>query len=70
VAGHSPDECDQVRVALIFEGRAHAVSRAVIDLERRVLDDLGRERGGSADQDDLFIIAIRNRTNAAFDKSI
>ena len=39
------EECEQVLVDPVLESRAHAVRRALVHLERRVLDDLGREQG-------------------------
>ena len=39
------EEREQVLIDPVFKGRAHAVRRALIDLECRVLYDLGRKLG-------------------------
>src|SRR6266487_4192415 len=57
----SLDEGEQVRVDLILQRRAHAVGRARIDLQLRVLDDLGRKHGGRADRHDLVVIAVKDQ---------
>ena len=35
------DESEQVRIDLVLEGRAHAVWRTLVDLQRSALDQLG-----------------------------
>jgi len=41
--------------------RAQAMRRALIDLQLRVLDDLGREHGRGADGHDLVVVAVHDQ---------
>src|SRR5690242_11441680 len=59
-AGLGFQEGQQVLVDLVLEGRAHAVRRARVDLQRRALDDLGREPGRGADGHDLVVVAVQD----------
>src|SRR5439155_2488815 len=61
--GRSPflEETEQFLVDLVLVGRAHAMRRAFVDLERRILDDLGREHGRSADRHDLVVVAMKDQ---------
>src|SRR2546425_6773732 len=54
------EEREQVRVDLAFERRAQAVRRALVNLELRVLDQFGGKHGGSADRDDLIVVAVKD----------
>ena len=56
-----PEECQQVGVDLVLEGRAHAVRRARIDLQRGALDELGREQRRGADRHDLVVVAVQDQ---------
>src|SRR5215467_2004456 len=47
------DEIEQIGVHLVLEGRPHPVRRALVDLQGRPLDDLGRQEGGGGDGHDL-----------------
>ncbi len=40
-----PEEGEQIHVDLLFMGRAQAMRRPLIDLQRPVLDELDREHG-------------------------
>ena len=55
------DEREQILVDLVLVRRAHAVRRALVDLQRRVLDDLGREQGRGADRHDLVVVAVQDQ---------
>src|SRR5258706_3671520 len=52
------EEPQQICVDLILERRAQAVRRALVDLETRVLDQLGGEHGGGGNRDDLIVVAV------------
>ncbi len=55
------DEREQVLVDLVLVRRAHAVRRALVDLQRRALDDLGREQRRGADRHDLIVVAVQDQ---------
>ncbi len=55
------EEREQILVDLVLEGRAHAVRRALVDLQRGALDDLGREQGRGADRHDLVVVAVQDQ---------
>lgn len=42
--------------------RAQAVRCTLVDLERRVLDDLGREQGRIGDWHDLIVVAMQDQS--------
>src|SRR4051794_14174279 len=53
------DECEQVGVDLVLFGGGHAMRRARVDLQRRILDDLGRKLGRRSDRYDLVVITVQ-----------
>src|SRR5437867_12309411 len=53
------EEVEQILVDMVLVCRAHAVRRAFVDLEHRVLDDLGREHGRGTDRHDLVVVAMK-----------
>jgi hypothetical protein len=55
------DEREQILIRLVFECRAHAVRRALVDLELCVLDDFGRQHGRRADRHDLVIVPVHDQ---------
>ena len=55
------DERQQILVDPILERRAHAVRRALVDLQRRALDHLGRQHGRGADRHDLVVVAVEDQ---------
>jgi hypothetical protein len=52
------DVFEQVCVDLILERRAHSVRRALIDLQRGILDDFGRKHRRGAYRHDLVVISV------------
>src|SRR5262245_16644116 len=56
------EEREQFLVHFVLERGAHAVRRAFIDLESRVLDQLGREHCRRADGYDLVVVAMKNQS--------
>src|SRR4029077_20389455 len=57
--GRLADERQQVLVDLVLQGRAHAVRRALVDLEPGVLDDLRRQHRRRSDRHDLVVVAVQ-----------
>jgi hypothetical protein len=57
----SLEERKQIRVDLVFMRRAQAVRRALVDVERRVLNDLGREQGRVAYRHDLIVVSMQDQ---------
>src|SRR2546430_2384378 len=55
------EEREQILVHLLLVGRAHAVRRALVDLQLRVLDQLGGEQGRGADGHDLVVVAVQDQ---------
>src|SRR5262249_25491389 len=53
-------ELEEVCVDAVLEGRAHAVRRALVDLEPRVLDELRRLHGRRSDRNDLVVVAMQD----------
>ncbi len=58
LAGLGPQERQQVGVELLLVRAHEAVGRSRIDLQGRVLDELGGEQGRVADWHDLVVIAM------------
>jgi len=52
------DEGEQIGIDSILERCAHAVRGTRIDLERRVLDDLGCQLCCGADRHDLIVVTV------------
>lgn len=52
------DECRQIGVERVAVGDGETMIRAWIDLQRRILNELGRDVGGCADRDDLVVVAM------------
>src|ERR1700692_1950262 len=48
----------ELSVDLVLECRAHAVRRAFVNLETCILDQLGGKHRGSADRNDLIVVAV------------
>src|SRR5260370_40201166 len=60
-SGLSPfDEGQQVRVHDLSVRRAHAVRELLIDLQRAVLEQLGRERRAISDRYELVLVAVHH----------
>src|SRR5665647_3953225 len=53
--------CKSRDIRQLLEGRADAVWRARIDLQRSTFDDLGREQGRGADRYDLVVVAMHDQ---------
>src|ERR1700760_2779609 len=55
------DERQQVLVHLVLVRRAYAVGRARIDLEGRILHELGRQHRRVGDRHDLVVVAVEDQ---------
>ena len=55
-----PDERQQIGVELILVGGSDAVRSARVDLEDRILHQLGRRNGRGADRHDLVVVAVHD----------
>src|SRR6266699_1076745 len=56
-----PQEGQQVGVELLLVREGQAVGRPRIDLQGRVLDELGGEQGGVSDRHDLDVVAMNDQ---------
>jgi hypothetical protein len=54
------DECQQIRVDFVLVGRAHAVRRALINLQLGALDDFGGKERRCLDRNDLIIVTVQD----------
>src|ERR1700731_2179390 len=55
------DEGEEVSVHLFLPRGAHAVRRALVDLQRRALHQLRRQHGRGADRYDLIVVAMQDQ---------
>src|SRR5512132_1501781 len=56
----APDESEKVGVHNLGMGRAHAVRKLLVYLERAVLQKLRRKRGRVGNRNDLIIVAVHD----------
>ena len=52
------EEGQQILVDLVLERRAQAVRGALVDLQHRVLDELGLKQAGVGERHDLVVVAL------------
>ena len=53
-------EGEQVGVDLVFEGGAHPVGCALVNLKLGAFDDPGGEHAGGGDGDNLVVVAVED----------
>src|SRR5271169_142904 len=52
------DEREQIGIHLVLKRRAQTMRRAVVDLQRRALDELGLKLAGVRERHDLVVAAL------------